>query len=136
MRSQIAARGGFLALVLACSGCGGGYGGNPSGVTSPTGAPPTINILGDRGAQSFSPNPASGGQDNVVIWRNNDSVIHRIVLNDSALDTGDLAPGASSRAIQLPAGGANYHCSIHPGMIGALRPADGGAPPPCTGVYC
>jgi len=136
MRSQIVARGGFLSLVLACSGCGGGYGGDPGGVTSPTAATPTINIVGDRGAQSFSPNPGSGGQDNVVIWRNNDSVTHRIVLNDSAVDTGDLAPGASSRAIQLPAGGGNYHCSIHPGMVGAVRPSGGGAPPPCTGVYC
>ena len=32
--------------------------------------------------------------------------------------------------------GTNYHCSIHPGMIGAVSAASGGAPPACTGAYC
>jgi plastocyanin len=70
------------------------------------------------------------------VWRNNDSVAHRIVFNDGSRDTGDIAPGATTAAITLPNDGVNYHCSIHPGMIGSVRPTGGGAPPPCTGVYC
>ena len=32
--------------------------------------------------------------------------------------------------------GANYHCPLHAGMVGAVN-ASGGAPPPeCQGVYC
>jgi plastocyanin len=72
----------------------------------------------------------------MVTWRNNDSVAHRIVLNDGTGDTGDIGPGATSRAVRLPAAGANYHCSIHPGMVGAIRATSGDPAPPCTGTYC
>lgn len=134
MRSQIVVGCGTVALVLTWSGCGGG--GSPSGPTTSTGGPSTISIVGERGAQSFSPNPGTGGSDQSVIWRNTDTVTHRIVLNDSAQDTGDLAPGASSRVVLLPADGTNYHCSIHPGMVGAVRATGGAPPPPCSGAYC
>jgi plastocyanin len=96
----------------------------------------TITILGDRAAQSFTPNPGAGGVDQAVVWRNNDSVTHRIVVNDSTLDTGDIPPGGTSRQLVLPVAGANYHCSLHPGMIGAVTAAGGAPPPPCTGLYC
>ena len=120
MRFHIVARLGAVALVLTCSGCGGGSSGSPNTPTTqpppaPSGGPATIAIVGDRGAQSFSPNPGSPGQNQMVIWRNGDSVTHRIVLNDGTFDTGDIAPGASSAARQLSNDGVNYHCSIHPG---------------------
>ena len=88
-----------------------------------------------NGAQSFSPNPASvGGQE--VVFKNTDSIVHRVVLNDGSVDTGNLAPGASSAVFTMPASGTNYHCSLHPTMVGAVNPAAGGAPPTCTGQYC
>ena len=96
---------------------------------------PTINIVGQNGAQAFSPNPASfGGQQ--VVFKNNDSAGHRIVLNDGSVDTGDIAPGATSRVVTMPAAGTNYHCALHPGMIGGVTAATGAPPPPCTGDYC
>ena len=67
---------------------------------------------------------------------NADSDVHRVVLNDGAIDTGDIAPGTTSRAVTMPVTGTNYHCSLHPDMIGAVSPASGGAPPPCTGFHC
>ena len=90
---------------------------------------------GQRGAQSFSPNPASVNQGDMVIWHNSDNATHHIVLNDGSLDTGDIAPGASSAALRLAANGANYHCTIHPTMVGSINAATG-APPPCQGAYC
>ncbi len=69
------------------------------------------------------------------MWRNNDTVVHRIVSNDGTFDTGDIAPGATTRAIQSPSAGTNYHCSIHPGMIGAVNATGGAPPPPCQGTY-
>jgi len=119
-------------------GCGGGGYSNPGGPsgTPPATGPGVISIVGQRGAQSFTPNPGSGGVDQAVTWRNNDTVTHRIVVNDSTLDTGDIAPGATSGAINLPMAGANYHCSLHPAMVGAVAAATGAPPPPCTGVYC
>ena len=112
-------------------GCGGDS--TPSS-PSATPTPATITIVGQSGAQAFSPNPASlGGQ--MVVFRNNDSVAHRVVLNDGSVDTGDIAPGATSRAVAMPDSGTNYHCQTHPGMIGAVS-SGSGPPPPCTGIYC
>jgi plastocyanin len=88
-----------------------------------------------NGAQSFSPNPAAvGGQQ--VVFKNADSIVHRVVLNDGSVDTGNLSPGATSAVFTMPAAGTNYHCSIHPTMVGAVNPAAGGTPPMCTGQYC
>jgi plastocyanin len=94
-----------------------------------------ITILSQNGAQSFSPNPAAAG-GRPVVFRNADSVVHRVRLNDGTLDTGDIAPGATSAPVQMPGGGTNYHCPLHSGMVGAVN-ASGGAPPPdCEGPYC
>jgi plastocyanin len=64
-----------------------------------------------------------------------DNKVHHIVLNDGSLDSGDIAPGATSAALKLGADGANYHCTIHPGMVGSIKKSDG-APPACDGPYC
>ena len=140
MRFPLAVGSAALTLVLVSAGCGGGggYGGSPSAPTTPPPAagPGVVNIVGDRGSQSFSPNPGSPGTTQTVVWRNNDGVTHRIMLNDSTGDTGDIAPGGASRPIELPANGANYHCTIHPGMIGAIAGSGGQPAPPCTGQYC
>jgi plastocyanin len=115
--------------------CGGGSSAPTSPSPSPSGNTFTITVSQQNGAQSFSPNPASvGGQ--MVVFRNADSIVHRVVLNDGSVDTGDIAPGATSRAVQMPGGGANYHCSLHPAMVGAVNPVAGGPPPVCEGVYC
>jgi plastocyanin len=124
------------ATVLIAASCGG-----DSAVPGPSPAPPpggsavTIEIAGELGARSFEPNPAAPGTTRMVAWRNSHNVVHRIVANDGSFDTGDIGPGGSSAAITIPEAGTNYHCSRHHGMIGAIN-GTGGAPPPCTGVYC
>lgn len=122
------------AAVLALSSCGGGS--SPSSPTPPSGSTPiTITITGENGAQSFNPNPASAG-GRLVVFRNNHTEVHRVTLNDGSLDTGDIPPGGTSRALMMPAAGTNYHCSLHVTMVGSVNPASGGSPPPCQGVYC
>ena len=126
----------ILVAAAALAGCGGSNGGGSGTPTTPSPTTATITILGNRGAQSFDPNPApDGGQP--VVFRNTDSVLHRVVSNDGLLDSGDIAPGATSRVMSMPAAGTNYHCTIHPGMIGAVSSASGGGPPPCNDPgYC
>ena len=118
----------LVALPLIC-GCGSS---SPSSPSAPNTS--TIAIMGQNGTQAFSPNPSTfAGQ--TVVFRNNDTVPHRVVLNDGSVDTGDIAPGATSRSVTMPTAGANYHCAVHPGMIGSV----GGSstpPPACTGDYC
>lgn len=125
----------FPLFVCLLSGCGGGSG---SGPTPPGNSGPDaflITITSQNGTQSFSPNPAAAG-GRMVAFRNADTVPHRVVLNDGSVDTGMIAPGATSAAVQMPSGGTNYHCSLHPGMIGAVNTQAGAPPPPCEGEYC
>jgi plastocyanin len=128
------------AMSIALAGCGGSDNASPAAPSQPGGggsssASTTISIVRDAGNQSFSPNPGNAPQDATIAWRNNDTVVHRIVMNDGSLDTGNIAPGATSTVFTMRTNGGNYHCSIHPGMIGSLR-ASSGQPPPCTGIYC
>jgi len=81
----------------------------------------TINVVAIRGAQSFSPNPATLPAGQMVVWHNVDNTTHRVVLNDRSVDTGDLAPGASSQPMAIAAGSGQYHCSIHPEMVGSIN---------------
>ena len=119
------------AAGLILSACGGGGSTTPSG---PNPGPLTITITRQNGAQSFSPNPATAGGQ-AVVFRNADTVVHRVLLNDGSLDTGNIAPGATSAQVEMPAQGTNYHCSLHPDMIGAVS-GTSGQPPTCEGPYC
>jgi plastocyanin len=100
----------------------------PTPTPPPSPTPPqsngvvTINVVGVNGAQSFSPNPATLPAGQMVVWRNIDTVTHRMVLNNGSLDTGNLAPGASSQPMSINTGDAPYHCSIHPSMVGTIVP--------------
>ena len=119
----------LAAAALSLASCGGGGGSEPSGSDAFT-----INIQGQNGALSVSPNPASAG-GRMVKFKNNDSIVHRVQLNDGTVDTGDIAPGATSSAVRMPAAGTNYHCSLHTTMIGAVQGQNNEPPPACT-IYC
>ena len=125
-------RSSVVAAAMTLSACGGG-GGSPTSSSTPT--PVTIVVAGQAGSLSFSPNPASAG-GRMVVFRNNDGIVHRVVLNDGTIDTGDIAAGATSRAVQMPIAGTNYHCMIHPSMIGSINAQSGQPAPPCLGPYC
>lgn len=133
------ALGAIVAAGLGLFGCSNGYsggGGTPTGPTPPaTGDTVTIDIVAINGEQSFSPNPATVPDGRTVVWRNVDSTTHRVVLNDRSVDTGNLAPGASSQPMTLTsASGGPYHCSIHPEMVGRITRAASSAS--CQGPYC
>jgi plastocyanin len=139
MRSQFATACGALGLLLAGVSCGGSSyngGGNPSGPSGPPAtSATTIEIVASSGPQAFNPNPATTSGSRNVVWRNSDGQVHRIVANDGSFDTGNIAPGAASVSVPIPAAGARYHCSLHTSMVGAVADS-GGTTPPCSGLYC
>jgi len=130
-----------IALGLGVWGCSGssysnGNSGNP---TTPSPTIPgvvTINVVAVNGAQSFSPNPATLPAGQMVVWHNVDTITHRVVLNDRSVDTGDLTAGASSQPMAIAAAGGQYHCSIHPVMVGSVNQNTSNVPAPCQGAYC
>ena len=122
-----------------CSGSGysSGSSGNPSAPTPPspsTSGVVTVNVVGINGALSFSPNPATLPAGQMIVWHNVDNTTHHVVFNDGSVDTGNLAPGASSQPQAIAAASGPYHCSIHPVMVGSVN-QDTTTPPPSQGGY-
>src|SRR5262245_12580802 len=120
----LVAIGGVVAASLGTWGCGSGYSSGSSGSPgAPTPSPSglvTVDVVAIDGAQSFSPNPATLPLGQMIVWHNVDKVTHHVVLNDGSVDTGNLAPGASSPPMPIEAGSGAYHCSIHPVMVGSI----------------
>ena len=125
----------MAAVAAGCGGGSSGYGSSPTPAPTPTPTAGTVNIIGENGNRSFNPNPGAMAGDGTIMWQNTDRTAHHIVANDGSFDSGVIAPGAGSSKMAIPAAGTNYHCSIHPTMIGAVK-GTGGAAPPCQGPYC
>ena len=134
-----------VALALVASACGGGGGGStPTGPTNPgTGGGGggqtvvTINITGQGGRLAFSPNPATVQPGQMVAFKNNDTVAHRVTLDDGSIQTPDIPPGATSAPVAMGTSGSKtYHCTIHPGMVGGFNGAEAEIPPNCNQAYC
>jgi len=122
---------GIVIAAVAAASCGGSKG----STTTPSDNNLVIHVTGQNGNASFSPNPADAG-GKTVVFKNDDSIVHRVQLNDGTVDTGDIGPGQTSRVVTMPASGTNYHCTIHGTMIGQVLTANDEPPPPCTGFYC
>ena len=125
-----------LAAVVTMWSCAGGDYGSGSSSTTPTAPTPTssgsvtVSIVGSDGNQAFQPNPVQVAVGGTLMWRNNDTTTHRIVLDDGSADLGDLVPGATTRSVTVAGGNAlNFHCTIHPTMVGSINGASAPLPP-------
>ena len=115
MRTCFAA-GAAVAFGLCVWGCGPAAGSNtanPAGPSSTSGPLLVIDVVAVAGPASFRPNPAVIVAGQMVVWRNLDSVTHRIGFDDGSLDTGDIAGGTSSSPMPIARGGP-YHCRLYP----------------------
>ena len=123
-----------LTAAVSASRCGGGNS-SSSTPTNPGNATPTIvtvSIVGTKGNASYVPDPVPAGSGDQVMFKNNDAVSHRIVMDDNSVDFGSVAPGASSAAKGVGAGG-NFHCTIHPSMVGTINGSVAPTPAPGSG---
>ena len=99
-----------VAFCFGVWGCGPSNSANPAG---PSLATVVIDVVAVAGPGSFRPNPARIAAGQMVVWRNLDSVTHRIGYDDRSLDTGDIAPGTKSSPMPIVRGGT-YHCRLYP----------------------
>ena len=140
MRFRLLSSAIFVFAAWGCSGSGGGSSSTP-GTPSPTpnstpNGATTVNITGQNGAQSFSPNPVPITQGSLVVWHNMDTTVHHIVMNDGSFDSGDIMPGATSPTMTLTSSGGNYHCTLHPTtMFGSINVTTDPAPSPGPSPY-
>jgi plastocyanin len=122
--------------IMSCGGGGKSSYATPSAPTpTPSSSPVIVNIVGSSGNKAFQPNPVQvNGGDNLA-FRNADTATHHIVLDDGSADLGMLSPGVTSAAIKASGPATNFHCTIHPSMVGSINGSAAPEPPPCTG-YC
>jgi plastocyanin len=120
MGSLLVVPGGNLSLPLpegvACPGHEVPTGGTGHGEHEP---PFEIGINGF----TFAPASVLAGKN--VRWRNNDPDVHTIIWDSAGSPpsiTTPIPPGAVSAEVTMPitAGTFNYHCGIHPGMLGSI----------------
>jgi plastocyanin len=123
-----------MAAAVSASRCGGGNS-SSSTPTNPGNTTPTVvsvSIVGTKGSASYVPDPVPTASGDQVMFKNNDTITHRIVMDDNSVDFGIVAPGASSAAKGVGAGG-NFHCTIHPSMVGSINGAVAPTPAPGSG---
>jgi plastocyanin len=110
---------GLLSAVLALAGSACGSSSNPAAPT--VAADVTISMVGDKGNQSYSPNPTTMKTGQTVAWKNNDTIVHDATQDASRFGTGTVNAGATSNPIAMTTAGTfTYHCTIHPGMVATL----------------
>ena len=144
MRSSLSLNAGLALAVVAMASCGGGSNSTPSAtaptttttaVTTTTATSVTVSIVGSTGNQAFTPNPAMVSDGGTVTFKNNDTTLHHIVLDDGSADLGEIGPGAA-KSVTLKGAGGNFHCVIHSTMVGSINGAVAPtAPAPPCDVY-
>jgi plastocyanin len=107
-----------LALA-ACSGGGGTGGGAVASVCNDsTGATVVAATVQNK---TWS-QPINAKVGDVITWTNNDSVAHKVGLDDGSCTMGaNIAPsGGTASLVFTKAGTYPFHCTIHPTMTGTI----------------
>jgi len=129
-----------LATALALAACSGGgtstqapAGGTPApgGGTQPPAATTaasapctdstgtTVVAVGVANLQWQQPINAKVGD--VITWTNNDTVPHRVALDDGSCAMSDNIPGGGSKSLVFSVAGTfPFHCAVHPTMKGTI----------------
>jgi plastocyanin len=77
--------------------------------------------------KAYRPNPVSIKVGETVIWTNNDLTIHTVTEGNpstnvptNGFDSGLLNPDETFKYVFEKAGTIQYHCILHPAMIGSV----------------
>ncbi len=70
--------------------------------------------------QAFSPTPLDVLPGETVEWDNISERAHTVTADDESFDSGDIEAGDRFERTFDTVGSYDYHCRIHPGMVGEL----------------
>jgi plastocyanin len=88
----------------------------PGGTTGPDFKPAAVDIKN----LAFSPATLTVSIGTTVTWTNDDSMTHTVTSNSGVFDSGDLPQGKTFSFTFNTAGTFDYHCAIHPSMVGHI----------------
>lgn len=69
---------------------------------------------------AFSPSTITVSVNATVTWTNKDGVAHTVTSDNSLFDSGNINNGSTYSRQFTTAGTFNYHCTIHPMMLGKV----------------
>ena len=74
------------------------------------------------GANAYDPNPftISLATQTTVKWGNGDGETHTVTADGATFSSGNIGGGGSFSHTFAAAGTFNYHCTIHPTMVGTI----------------
>jgi plastocyanin len=115
-------------LLAACSGSGGTATTGPTtgGPGATTAAAPCTDSTGTTTVSATVANnawsqPVTAKVGDVITWSNDDSVPHKVALDDgSCAMAANIAGGGSKSLTFSKAGTYPFHCSVHPSMKGTI----------------
>ena len=119
----------LLGLLVGCGSTSSPSTPSPTPSPAPSPAPSTsggVTVSIPRGASTltttaFAPSPIAVSVGGTVTWANNDNVAHTSTADGGAWNSGSIAPGATFSRTFSSAGTFQYHCTIHPGMVGTVN---------------
>ena len=120
---RLAALATTLVFAVACGGYSAPSPASPS--PTPTSGDPSSSVTIPVGAEllgtrAFMPAELSVAAGTTVTWVNTDSTTHTSTSNAAGWNSGNIAPGGQFSFPFPDAGTFQYHCAIHPGMIGTV----------------
>jgi plastocyanin len=112
-------------VLVGVAACGSGYSSptTPStgGTNNQGGTPVSVTSGAEfKTTNAYAPNPVTISTGGTVTWTNNDNTTHTSTGNDGSWSSGNIAPGSSFSHTFNAAGTFQYHCSLHPGMVGTV----------------
>jgi plastocyanin len=72
------------------------------------------------GNRAYAPDTLNVAVGTTVTWMNTDSVSHTSTSNATGWNSGIVGPGGQFSFAFQAAGSFQYHCAIHPGMVGTV----------------
>ena len=117
----------ILMVAIACGGSSSPSPASPSSTPSLTPPPdaPSAAVGIPVGAQSlgnkaYTPDELTVEVGTTVTWTNTDSMSHTSTSDATEWNSGIVAPGGRFSFAFQTAGTFQYHCAIHPGMVGTV----------------
>ena len=112
----------IAASMLLAAGCGQSSSPTYSSPAPTAGSSSVSIVSGSRTltTNAYNPNPIAISSGMTVTWMNNDSIAHTSTSSSGAWDSGTIAPGAKFSRTFTSRGTFQYHCSIHPNMVGTV----------------
>jgi len=114
---------GALAIAIGAAACSHDSTTPSSPSPTPTGSVSSVSIpvgASTQGAHAYAPDQINVTAGTTVTWMNTDVVAHTATSDAGTFNSGTVPPGGQFSAAFATPGTFQYHCTIHPGMVGSV----------------